>query len=140
MVDVPNSVVITRIDGTNHCQTPSAERPPIEPDSNGPNSARNTSGWIIPNSSENGSRSTGFSSRLMTIRMSRTMLRAAAAGRGAVERRWCGSDEGSVMQAALSIGLGFAEAAAGEVEEHVVEGRAMHLRRRDRNVTLLRGA
>ena len=75
VADVPNSVVITRIAGTNHCQTPPPSEPPIDPDSSGPNSARNTSGWIIPNSKVNGSRRTGFSSRVITIRMSRSRFR-----------------------------------------------------------------
>ncbi len=36
--------------------------------SSGANRARKNSGWIIENTTENGSRSTGFSSRVKTMR------------------------------------------------------------------------
>jgi hypothetical protein len=65
------------MDGTNHCQTPPSREPPSDPASSGPNRARKISGWIIPNSNVNGSRSTGLSSRRITIEMSRKRFRSA---------------------------------------------------------------
>jgi hypothetical protein len=74
---VPNRVVITRIEGTNHCHTlsPSTVWPPREPISSGPNSARKINGWTMPKTTENGSCSTGRSSRTITIPVSRRMPR-----------------------------------------------------------------
>ncbi len=64
---------------------PRTSFPPREPASNGPDNARKTSGWTRPKITENGSRSTGRSSRVMTIQVSRSRCRTACRdGRGLV--------------------------------------------------------
>ena len=84
VVEVPNSAVMTRIAGTNQPHTSPPIAAPTEPASSGPNSARNTSGWIIPKISENGSCSTGRSSRSITMPTSRARFDGRGGATGAV--------------------------------------------------------
>ena len=55
--------------------------------SSGAKSARKNSGWIIENTTENGSRSTGFSSRASTMPVSRTGVRRAVVRLSVLMRR-----------------------------------------------------
>ena len=133
MVDVPNSVVITRIDGTNHCQmlppTRAAHRAR-------PAAGRTGRGTPAAGSSRTPARTgraaPACSSRAITIRMSRSRLGRAGS------RSRCEVADSSTVVIRLPFRSVFAQAAAGEVEEHVVEGRAVHLRRRDRYAAALR--
>ena len=123
MVEVPKSAVMTRIAGTNHPQTSPPIAVPTEPASSGPNNARNTSGWIIPKISENGSCRTGRSSRTHDdADVAGEVRRALVAATGAVS-------VAVLMRRSFREVAVLAEAAAGEGEEDVVEGGAVHLRR-----------
>ncbi len=64
VVDVANRHDMTTMPGTNHC---SADCPPVVWGSSGANSARKNSGCTIVKITENGSRSTGRSSRTKTV-------------------------------------------------------------------------
>jgi hypothetical protein len=90
VADVPNRQTITTMPGTNHC---SADSPPAAAGSSGANRARKNSGWTMLKMTENGSRSTGRSSRTNTVRTSvivsvvvvQLMRRSPARSTG---RRW----------------------------------------------------
>jgi hypothetical protein len=68
VIDVPNIVIMTMTPGRNHCsdEPPNRLPSPARPDSSGPNSPRNTSGWSNEKISENGSRTIVSVSRHQT--------------------------------------------------------------------------
>ena len=87
--------------------------------SSGANSARNTSGWTMLKMTVNGLRSTGRSSRLNTV-----------CGVGDEVRHGSDLHESRGVVRRTRRGAALAQAAAGQLEEDVVEGRAGDLDRR----------
>ena len=82
VIEAPNRQDITTMPGTNHCSELPAPSP-VTLVSSGANRARKNSGWIIENTTENGSRSIGLISRDSTMPVSCTRLRRAHGGGGA---------------------------------------------------------
>jgi hypothetical protein len=73
VIEQANSVDMTMIPGTNHCSDEPSSNP-LTWGSSGPKRARNTNGWTRVNTSENGLRSMGRSSRPMTRAVSATTV------------------------------------------------------------------
>ena len=160
VIDVPNRQDITTMPGTNHCR---ADSPATTSGSNGAKRPRKTSGWTMLKTIVNGSRSSGRSSRLMTVAVSLTSVvlmrgllleggvgwagrsgragpSGGAGGAGRLDARRAASQwRVPVRVAAHRIGAAVSEAVSRQVEEDVVERRTRDVGARRRRSRRRRG-